>query len=275
MKCILATAKLTPKLLKEIIIAIEAYFKAHQFIRKHNLWRWIVLPGMIYMVLFSVSMYYFAHTCNSFIGWLNQATGLKGWLDKQHSGILGFFFALGSLMLWLAMMLFYFSLFKFFFLIVGSPVFAYLSEKTEAIIEGKDYPFSLSQLAKDIIRGIRIALRNALWQTVYAISFLLLSLIPVLGWATPVIALMVEFYYYGFSMLDYSMERHKKSAAESIDYIGDNKGLAIGNGFGFYAMHLLPFVGWMLAPAYAVVAATLSMYPLKEEGKPLGIVIDG
>ena len=33
-------------------------------------------------------------------------------------------------------------MFKYIFLIIGSPLFAYLSEKTEAIIEGKDFPFS-------------------------------------------------------------------------------------------------------------------------------------
>jgi CysZ protein len=30
-------------------------------------------------------------------------------------------------------------------------------------------------------------------------------------------------------------------------------------------MHLVPFVGWMLAPAYAVVAATLSLYHQQKE----------
>ena len=90
-------------------------------------------------------MYYFGHTANNFIEWLSLKTGLKKWLDSIDSGWLGFFFTLGSLMLWMVMMLFYFSLFKYLFLIVGSPVFAYLSEKTEAIIEGKDFPFSFIQ----------------------------------------------------------------------------------------------------------------------------------
>jgi len=251
--------------LKEIIIAIQAYFQAHRFIKQHKLWKWILIPGILYMLLFCVSMYYFGKTSNNFIEWLNIKTGLKGWLDRINSGFLGFLFTLGSLILWLGMMAFYFSLFKYFYLIVGSPIFAYLSEKTEAIIEGKEYPFNITQLAKDIIRGIRIAARNALWQTVYAFSILLLSLIPVIGWITPLLFLLVECYYYGFSMLDYSMERHRKSASESIYYIGNHKGLAIGNGMLFYIMHLLPFVGWVLAPAYAVIAATLSMYPLKQQ----------
>ena len=209
-------------------------------------------------------MYYFGHTANNFIEWLSLKTGLKKWLDSIDNGWLGFFFTLGSLMLWMVMMLFYFSLFKYLFLIVGSPVFAYLSEKTEAIIEGKDFPFSFIQLSKDIIRGISIAGRNSLWQTVYCLTILFASAIPVAGMVTPILALLIECYYYGFSMLDYSMERHNKSAAESIVYITHHKGLAIGNGMVFYTMHWLPIIGWVLAPAYAVVAATLSIHSLKQ-----------
>jgi CysZ protein len=142
-------------------------------------------------------------------------------------------------------------------------LFAYLSEKTEAILENKDYPFSLQQLLRDAWRGTRLALRNALWQTVYILSLLLLSLVPVIGWITPIIALFIECYYYGFSMLDYSCERNKLTMSASIDFVGNHKGLAIGNGMIFYIMHGVPFLGWVLAPAYAVVAATLSLHKIK------------
>jgi CysZ protein len=252
-------------LLKEIIISIQAYFKAHQFIKKHKLWKWILLPGIIYTILFMVSMFYFSKTANNFTEWLTLKVGLKSWLDNMQSSFLGFLFALGGMILWMIQMLLYFSLFKYLFLIIGSPIFAYLSEKTEAIIEGKNYPFSFTQLLKDIIRGIRIAGRNTIWQTVYMFSILLLAFIPVLGLATPLIAILIECYYYGFSMLDYSMERHKKTAAESIYFVSHHKGLAIGNGIVFYLMHLLPIVGWLLAPAYSVIAATLSLYPLRDD----------
>jgi CysZ protein len=77
-------------------------------------------------------------------------------------------------------------------------------------------------------------------------------------------ALLIECYYYGFAMLDYSMERMKMSVPRSINYIGNHKGLAIGNGMVFYLLHLLPIVGWVLAPSYAVVAATISIQPLKK-----------
>ncbi|MBB1286711.1 EI24 domain-containing protein [Flavisolibacter sp. BT320] len=251
-------------MLKEIIIAIQSFFEAHTFIRKHRLWKWILIPGIIYAVLFMVGMYTFWNSSDAAVTWLSRRIGLEAWLQKERSEWLSFFFVMVGLILRLILVFFYFSLFKFLFLIIGSPVFAYLSEKTSSIIEGKDFPFSTSQLLKDIWRGIRVALRNAVWQTVYVISILLLSLVPVVGWVTPLVGLFIECYYYGFSMLDYSLERNRISPAASIDYIGHHKGLAIGNGLMFYLMHGLIIVGWVLAPAYAVVAATLSLYKVQE-----------
>lgn len=250
-------------MLEEIIISVQSYFKAHAFIRKHKLWKWIIIPGIIYTILFFVSMYFFIKTANSFNEWITLKTGLKAWLDNMHSGLLGFLFTLAALALLVVQLMLYFSLFKYVWLILGSPVFAYLSEKTDALLNQKEFPFSWTQLFKDMWRGIKIAVRNALWQSVYVIAILLLSLIPVAGMGAPLIALMVECYYYGFSMLDYNCERRKMNAAESIYYIGNHKGLAIGNGLVFYFIHLVPVIGWVFAPAYAVIAATLSMHEIK------------
>lgn len=251
-------------MLKEIIISLQAYYEAHRFIVKHRLWKWILIPGLIYTILFIVGIYFFWTSSNTAIEWVLLKTGVKGWLDRMHESWLKFFFIVGQIILRLVLLLFYFSLFKFLFLIIGSPVFAYLSEKTESIIENKEFPFSFSQLIKDIVRAIGIALRNMLWQSVYLVSILILSFIPIAGWITPLVALFVECYYLGFSMLDYSSERNKLSVTESIDLISHHRGLAIGNGMVFYMMHLVPVLGWLFAPSYAVIAATLSLHKAKK-----------
>jgi CysZ protein len=251
-------------MLKEIITAIQAYFKTHQFIIKHRLWKWIFIPGLIYTILFCVGIYLFLKSSNSAISFVLFKTGIKDWMEGMHNSWLNWLLIFSQIMLQLVALLFYFSLFKYLFLIIGSPVFAYLSEKTESIMEGREFPFSFTQLLKDIVRGIKIALRNMLWQTVYTISIFILAFIPVVGWITPLIALLVECYYLGFSMLDYSSERHKLSTSQSIAFIGKHKGLAIGNGMIFYMMHLIPILGWILAPSYAVIAATISLHGNKE-----------
>jgi CysZ protein len=251
-------------MLKEIIISIQAFFEAHRFIAKQKMWKWIIIPGLSYSLLFCLGMYFFWTSSSYLIETLMIKTGLKEWLfSLQNSWWLNALVIFAQFILHLVLILFYFSLFKYLFLIFASPIFALLSEKTAAILEGKDFPFSPSQLVKDILRGIRLALRNLLWQTVYTLSILLISFIPVVGWIMPLVALLVECYYFGFSMLDYSCERNKLSTSQSISFIGKHKGLAIGNGLVFYLMHLLPIIGWVLAPSYAVIAATISLYKTK------------
>ena len=249
--------------LKEIIIAVQSFFDAHHFIRTHRLWKWILMPGVLYALLFITGLYFFWQSTSDAVLLITKALGVEDWLRQQRSELLRFLFIMAELIVRIVLMLFYFSLFKYLFLIIGSPLFAYLSERTESILEGRDFPFSARQLAKDAWRGVQVAVRNTLWQTVYIVALLLLSFVPVVGWIAPVISLFVECYYYGFSMLDYSCERAKLPPAQSIRFIGRHRGLAIGNGLLFYIMHIVPVLGWVLAPAYAVVAATLSLHKIK------------
>ncbi len=248
---------------KDIIIAIQSYLEAHRFIVKHRLWKWIFIPGILYAILFGVGIYFFWISSGQAIDYFLSVTGVKNWMYTLEGSWLKFLFIFGQVILQLVLLLFYFSLFKYLFLIIGSPLFAYLSEKTEAIMEGRDFPVSFVQLLKDIVRGIKLALRNTLWQIIYTLSILILSFIPFAGWFTPLIALIIECYFLGFAMLDYSCERNKLSPAQSIEFIGKHKGLAVGNGIVFYLMHMVIFVGWVLAPSYAVIAATISFYKTK------------
>lgn len=251
-------------MLKDIIVAIQSYYQAHQFIVKHRLWKWILIPGVIYALLFCGGIYLFWISSGNAIDYLLSISGLKKWMYTMEGSWLKFLFIFGQIILQLVLIMFYFSLFKFLFLIIGSPLFAYLSEKTEAIMEGKEYPFSFAQMVKDIGRGIRLALRNAFWQTIYIVSILILSFIPFFGWFTPLFALLLECYYLGFSMIDYSCERNKLSATQSVQFISDHKGLAVGNGIVFYLMHMVIIVGWIFAPSYAVIAATISVYKTRQ-----------
>jgi CysZ protein len=250
--------------LKEIIIAIQAYFKAHRFIRENKLWKWILIPGILYTILFIISLSYFSSTSSDFIEWFILKTGLKSWNEKLNDGSVSFLLAFGTMLVWLISLMLYFSLFKYLFLIIGSPIFSYLSEKTAAIMEGRNQPIDSRQMLIDIKRGIQLSLRNSFWQTIYVLSILVLSLIPVVGWLTAFLVLIIECYFYGFSMVDYSLERKKMSASQSRLFISNHKGLAIGNGMVFYIFHIIPIVGWVLAPSYAVVAATLSLYSFQD-----------
>jgi CysZ protein len=248
------------RLLRELVIAVQGWEAAHRFIRKHGSFRLILVPGIVYTLLFIAGMFFFWRSSDTVVSWVSDRLGIETWLQRERSPWLSFLFVMNGMMLRLTLLLFYFSFFKYLILIAGSPLFAYLSERAEAIIEGRTYRYEWAAIRGDCIRSISLDLRNCGWQSVYLVGLILLSLVPVAGWITPIIALLLECYYFGFSMLDYNFARASLTPAQSLVFTSRHKGLAIGNGFLFYLMHALI----VLAPAYAVIAATCSVHQIKK-----------
>ncbi|MCT4646062.1 MAG: EI24 domain-containing protein, partial [Carboxylicivirga sp.] len=140
-------------------------------------------------------------------------------------------------------------------------VYAFLSEKTEEIISGKIIPFNITQFSKDIIRGVLLALRNMAVEIGLTLLLFVLSFIPIVGYLTPIALFLVSAYFYGFSFMDYTFERKRFKIDYSVRFMRRNKGLAIGNGFVFSLVLLIPYIGVMIAgfvSIVSVVAATLA-----------------
>lgn len=247
------------KMLQELVLIARSWKQAQLFSRRHKLLREMIVPGIVYSVLFLTGIYFFFSSANAVTDWIGRTVGVADWLQRERSEWLSFLFVMNAMMLQLLLVLIYFSWFKYIILIVGSPLFTYVSEKTEVLVDGKEHSFQWSEVRADAQRGIRLALRNAGWQTVYLIALLLLCFIPVIGWITPLIALVIECYYFGLSMLDYSLARIGYDRGQSLRFVQAHTGLAIGTGIVYFAMHiLLPF-----APVYAIISATLSIESIK------------
>jgi CysZ protein len=176
-----------------------------------------------------------------------------------------------------------------------SPLMTYLSSSTEHIVTGKHYPFEWEQFWKDMLRAIRILVRNLIWQYLLLTPLLLLSFV---FWGnlneSPLypIALMVIGYYCGFSLLDYINERRQLTVEESIRFVRRHRGLALSIGGVFilllqiqldfnvlfldFSAHNTSWLGclWLfvkeifaigflsLVPILSIIAATLAMHEL-------------
>ncbi len=251
-------------MLKELILSFRAYFRAHQFILQHKLWRWMIVPGLIYAFLFVIGMNYFSQSSSFFIEWIILKTGLKSWVDSMNSDWLGFFITMGSFWLWFTLLMFYFALFKFIFLVLFAPFFSYLHLRVVAIQQKEVFVFKATTYRKLVFRAVRLSLTNLLWQTVYLIPIVLFCSLPVIGWFTPIFTILMECYFYGYAMLDYGLATEDQSKVASAAYVTEHKGLPIGNGIIFYLIHLVPIVGWMTAPFYALIAAHLNTQEVKD-----------
>jgi CysZ protein len=120
-------------------------------------------------------------------------------------------------------------------------------------------PFEWKQLLKDVVRAVRINLRNLLRMVILIGLSWLLVLIPLLGsMASAALIFFIQAFYNGFALSDYTLERKRLSVKESVQFGKDHRARVVGVGAGFMAMMLVPIVGWFAAPTYGAVAATIA-----------------
>ena len=70
---------------------------------------------------------------------------------------------------------------------------------------------------------------------------------------------------FGGVHLDSRYGTEKQNKIATANYVNNHMGLPIGNGLLFYMMHLLPIIGWITAPFYALIAAQLNTQELKDK----------
>ena len=245
---------------KEITLGFSAYTKAHQFIREHKLWAYVALPGIINLVLLSFIVWLGWHYTSKLTDYLLDFFGLGG--EDNGWWILNFFLLL---VFRLVVFLVYVTLYKYMVLILMAPFLALLSERTEEIKTGRKFPFNMLRFAKEVLRGILIALRNITMELIATVLLLLMATIPLIGLLSPALIFLIQTYFYGFSMIDYYNERHQRSIGESTRFIWSHKGLAVANGTVFHLLMMVPIIGLLVAPSYSIVAACLSTIELENE----------
>jgi CysZ protein len=257
-------------MIKDFSTAISYYGKAIQFIFKYRLGWYFLIPLILTLLLFFAGMGISEHFTDYTDQWLDAKLKFDetAWYFKLLNTLVFSF-------IWLIFKVLFFLIFAYFagfiILIILSPVLSHLSERVEEILTGHEYPFDLSQMLKDVLRGISLAIRNLFKEIGFMLLFFLLGFIPLVGLLVPVGLFFISAYYYGFSFMDYAIERKKLSVKASVREVSLNKGTAIGNGFVFALILMIPFIGSVFSSFVAVistVAATMSVY--SERWKNLG-----
>ncbi|MFN7014444.1 MAG: EI24 domain-containing protein [Bacteroidia bacterium] len=240
-------------------LSINAYSKAHSIIWKNGFWKFFIYPALIstvfFITTFSLAMVYSQGIVDWIFTYIPHSTEIAP-IDFLQN-ILYFILSIAIKIMFL---LVYFSLFRNIIMILLAPVMAYLAEKTAIHLGFETGKFRWNIFLKNSWRGALINAQNLSKELFLTLILFLFSFIPGLGLIAPFILIMVQCYFYGFSMLDYSMELKSYSIKQSLNFMQKNKSLAISIGGVFYAFFLIPYIGWIFAPVYGTVAATIAMF---------------
>ncbi len=235
---------------------IKSYSKAFRFLKKHRLSWYFLFPLILNIILFVLGYSSTVSLSSSWFNYLSEWMNIESWDFWGAGFISGFIQVFMHLIIRVLFFLLFAYLGGYIVIILLSPVFAFLSEKIESILTGNEYPFNFKQFMKDIWRGIRLAIRNLSIELFLTLILFILSFIPLVGFFTGITLFFISAYFYGFSFIDYSLERKKMDIKESVAYVKSNKGLAIGNGTIFSLVLLIPFIGVLLSSFLSIISLT-------------------
>ena len=253
--------------LKSYLEGILAYMRAVKMVKEHKLYLYFIVPiAFIILVQYSGSQI-FDQLKEINIGFIYEVEYLD-LNSTQLQNIL--YFALNLLLVFILI-----NFWSYIVLFCMIPLNTYMSMKTDSILTTNKFPFSWPQLLEDIKRSAIIIFRNmVIWlMLVFAIQLLMDVLISVtavkeLDYINLVAIQLVGFYFYGYSLMDYTLERFRMSVEESNVFVWKNKFLAMGVGTVYGLMFQIPYignyVGVILGPILGVIAATIALHKVMD-----------
>lgn len=248
--------------MKGFFMGLQAYGQAFGILFSRRFWWFLLFPVLTLTLLFIGGNLLVSYAGDSLYGlieshvrsWISGISWLQ-WINNAT-----------GIFIKIVLKILYFFLFIAFggyiVLIVMSPVYSWLSERTEAYLTGKEYPFSFRQTAWEIFRGILIALRNMLVQLLLSAVFFLCSFIPVVGLLAPFAIFFSSAYFYGFSFIDYAIERKRYNVKQSVRYVNKNIGVVTGLGTVFALTLTIPWfsiVACSFVSLLSVIAGTIAV----------------
>lgn len=241
-------------MIQEILLGIRAYFQSLSLINKLKLWKHFFTPILISFVigvLIGFLVYYFSDN----IGYFISRIWIWNW-GKETFGTIGT--VLGGIIIVAIGLILY----KHIVMALASPFMSPVSEKIEKYYNKQkgekfdELTHRNTSFQQQLVRGIRVNVRNLSKELLYTVVLLLLSLIPVINLVTAPLLFLVQAYYAGFGNMDYTLERHF-NYKESINFVQKNKGVAIGNGIIFMLLLMVPVIGFILVLPLSVTASSI------------------
>lgn len=236
-------------MLKAIVKSSSAYFGTLKLISKLGLWKYFGVPiaiSVCTMFIIGLTAYSLSDNLGSLIATL--------WLWEWGSQS---FLFLSEIVSGLIIITVGFIIYKHIVLALSAPFMGPVSEKIERHLLGCPKNNTISNSFSELLwRGIRINIRNLSFEILLSLPFIILGFIPIVNVFSAVVLFLIQSYYAGFGNMDYTLERHL-SYNNSIRFVKQNKGIAIGNGMVFMLFLMIPIVGIILVLPLSVTAASI------------------
>lgn len=245
--------------IQEVKVSAQSYLLFLKLIDRHRLWKNLIIPMIISLSIAILIGIFAIHTSKSIITLLLDTFQISQPLTAYQSIL-----KVSIILLSNAFLLFlYLKLYRYLILIFLAPFYVRIITKIHVCQTGKDRIHEVPYW-KFTLRGLGVTMKNFLLESLFTfclciLIFLWIWLIPV----APFVLVLMESYFFGYSMMDYRNTLSGLNLKESRIKINNQLGATIGIGLIFNLLLLVPLLGVILAPVLAIGAAESSIFYLE------------
>lgn len=218
-------------------IGIKYFFKGLSLCLHPSLRKFVFIPLLLNIIITSIALYF------AFSG----AFDLSEYITKTYlPDWLSFLKWLISTILWLIIFVITIYSFSAITLLIGSPFYSILAEKTESLISGKKpIDSSIVDVIKDIPHTIGLELLKFIYRVPLLIFNLIFLFIPVIG---PILIALISSWGCVMDYTSYSFENNKISFRETREALGENKTVCLTFGLTVWLTMLIPVINFVIVP---------------------------
>lgn len=236
-----------------------SYFLAgFQLITTKGLKRFVFIPLLVNLLLFSVAFYFLYGEIAVGITWIIEL--IPDWLDWLRGVISFFLWPLAVISVLLVFALIFGTLANW----IAAPFNGILAEKVERHLTGQALgDDGLMDLVKDVPRMLGRELAKLTWYLPRALLFLILFfLIPVFG---QVLWFLFNAWMMAIQYCDYPYDNHKVPFKTMREHLRAHKGKSLSFGIGVSLFSLIPLVNFIVMPVAICGATAMWVEQLKPD----------
>jgi CysZ protein len=230
-----------------------------RLMRRPGLRRYVAVPLLVSVVLFTVAILAGIHWLEILLAWL--LGWLPGWLDWLQYLLWPLFALTGVLLV--------FYTFSLLTNLVAAPFNGLLAEAVERHLDGRSMEDAggWKALLADIVPSLLSELRKLIYIALRALPLGVLFLIPPVNLAAPFLWALFSAWMLVIEYMDYPMANHRLHFAEQRKRLRGRRLLGLGFGGASMLMTMIPVVNFLAMPASVAGATAMWVGEFKQRGQ--------
>jgi len=232
-------------MIKDFTTGAGYLLKGFSLLNKPGVKRYVIVPLLINILLFSGLVWLLSDQFTTFIDWLTPS--LPDWL-AWLTWLLWIVFALCAFLL-------IFFTFTIIANIVGSPFNSYLAAAVEAHLTGSKPAGGDLALPAEIIKSIKSETNKILYALLWLIPLLIITIIPGVNMISPFLWAWFGAWMLALEYIDYPLGNYGMGFGEVKAKLKQHRWMSLGFGGAATLATMIPLVNLFVMPM-AVAAAT-------------------